>query len=176
MNQASAQSLKADRPERRLTIRAFLTDDRLNIIDSSSPGPIAAVPERLRPTLMRLIDQCRANPTASHVSTVSDARIVRVIAMAKPKTYMVVIERSMAYAKLKGAIDRYGISPRECDVLLLALEGKTAAETAAHLNIAVSTATDHLNRLLMKTGSRSKSELIAKVLGWQTPRDSEASK
>jgi len=101
-------------------------------------------------------------------------RIVRVVPMlGTPTTYVVSVERYLPYANLLSSLQRYRLSPRELDVLMLALDGKTASETAECLDIAISTASDHLNRLLSKTGARNKSNLIAKVLGWAPYRQSE---
>jgi DNA-binding CsgD family transcriptional regulator len=38
------------------------------------------------------------------------------------------------------------------------------------LHIAPSTATDHVKRMLVKTGSRNRAELVARALGWQSGR------
>jgi DNA-binding CsgD family transcriptional regulator len=163
--------------EKRATVRVFIIDDELNIVDSSAhagdegPVRIASMPAGLRPTLLRLMAQCKADPMASHAVAFSESRVIRLVAMSgSPKTYVVTVERYTPYAKLLSSLERFGLSSRELDVLLLALAGKTAAETAQQLNIAVSTATDYLNRLQLKTGARNKSDLIAKVLGWQSER------
>jgi DNA-binding CsgD family transcriptional regulator len=62
--------------------------------------------------------------------------------------------------------ERYRLTPREVDVLRLVLQGLTAAEAAVVLNIAKSTVTDYFKSLLHKTGARNRSEMIAKILGW----------
>jgi DNA-binding CsgD family transcriptional regulator len=151
--------------EKRATIRIFIIDANLNILKGSIPQ--STLPAGLRPIVLRLVEQCRVNATGSAATSFCEERIVRVVPMlGASMTYVVSVERYLPYANLLSALKRYRLSPRELDVLMLALEGKTASETAECLNIAISTASDHLNRLLSKTGARNKSNLIAKVLGW----------
>ena len=158
--------MTADRLERRASVRVFVIDGDLNLEGNS--GHEVSVPPGLRRTLQRLIAECQADPNASHAMAFAEARIVRVVPLSGiPDRYAASIERhTLSLERLLKSLDQYGLSGRERDVLLLALDGKTAAETAKHLNIAPSTATDYLNRLQTKVGARNKSEMIAKILGW----------
>jgi DNA-binding CsgD family transcriptional regulator len=61
---------------------------------------------------------------------------------------------------------QFGLSARELDVLAQLLEGRDTREVAAVLKIAATTATDHVKRMLVKTGSRNRVELVARALGW----------
>jgi len=160
------------RPERRATVRVFVVDEQLKVVRSSVEQ--ATLPRGLRPTLSRLIRECKADPHALHAVAFAEARIIRVVPMSgAPVAYAVSVERyTTSRDKLLKSLDRFALSPRECDALLLALEGKTAIETAEELNIAVSTATDYLNRLQMKIGARNKSDMIAKILGWTPTSES----
>lgn len=64
------------------------------------------------------------------------------------------------------AVRRFRITPRELEVLELALDGQAAAEIAASLCVSVSTVVGHLTRLRIKTRTHSSSAMIARVLGW----------
>jgi DNA-binding CsgD family transcriptional regulator len=151
--------------ERRATVCLLMLDSRFNILSGSKP--IASVPPKLRATLTQLVDQCDANPAGSQASTFSEGRLVRLVPMKTyPKTFALCIERYAPYARLFSALKQFKLSARELDVLLLTLEGKTTAEIANFLGIATSTVRDYLDKLLMKTGARNKSALIALVLGW----------
>lgn len=166
--------------EKRATVRVFVIDKELNVLGSSAPvvgdaqSGMQSMPRGLHETLRRLIAQCETDRAAMHALVFMQTRIVRLVRLSgSPTRYVVTIERYTPHARLMASLKRFGLSSRECEVLLLALEGKTAAETAAQLNIAVSTAADHLSRLQQKTGARNKGDLIAKVLGWHsnTPTD-----
>jgi len=58
---------------------------------------------------------------------------------------------------------RYGVSPREQEVIGLLLEGRGTSEMASRLSISEHTVRDHLKSLYRKTGTRSRSELISVV-------------
>jgi DNA-binding CsgD family transcriptional regulator len=78
------------------------------------------------------------------------------------------IERFRAPNSLTGAAGRYHISPREVQVLALLLDGNHLDQIAEQLHITSSTVQDHIKSMLDKTESRNRSELIARVLGWES--------
>jgi DNA-binding CsgD family transcriptional regulator len=78
----------------------------------------------------------------------------------------VTIERSRPSRSLASAASRFGISPREVQVLALLLDGLDLAEVAERLHITSSTVQDHIKRLLTKTESHNRAEMAAKILGW----------
>jgi DNA-binding CsgD family transcriptional regulator len=77
------------------------------------------------------------------------------------------IDRFQAPNSLTGAAARFHISPREVQVLALLLDGKRLEQIATQLYITSSTVQDHIRSMLEKTASRNRSELIARVLGWE---------
>jgi DNA-binding CsgD family transcriptional regulator len=82
------------------------------------------------------------------------------------------IERALPANSLTTPATRFHISPREVQVLALLLDGDHLDQVATHLNITSSTVQDHIKSMLDKTGSRNRSELIARVLGWESAPDS----
>ena len=85
------------------------------------------------------------------------------------------IDRFHPPNSLTGPATRYHISPREVQVLALLLDGNHLDQIADQLSITSSTVQDHIKSMLDKTGSRNRSELIARVLGWElSPSDSRA--
>ncbi len=78
----------------------------------------------------------------------------------------VTIERSKPGRSLTGAAARFSISPREVQVLALLLDGLHLSEIAERLHITSSTVQDHIRRLLDKTNSHNRSEMTARILGW----------
>ena len=80
------------------------------------------------------------------------------------------IERFKTRNAIRSAALNYRLSRRELDVLGLLLEGRENKEVAAILKIAPSTVNDHVKRMLAKTQSRNRAELVARALGWRTDR------
>jgi DNA-binding CsgD family transcriptional regulator len=85
------------------------------------------------------------------------------------------VDRFRAANSLTGASTRFRISPREAQVLALILDGNNLDEVAKQLSITPSTVQDHIKNMLVKTESSNRSELIARVLGWEsTPKFRQA--
>jgi DNA-binding CsgD family transcriptional regulator len=79
----------------------------------------------------------------------------------------VTIERMRTRNAIEQAARKFRLSARELDVLALVLDGCETRRVAEVLRIAPSTATDHVKRLLAKTRSRNRAELVARALGWK---------
>jgi DNA-binding CsgD family transcriptional regulator len=77
------------------------------------------------------------------------------------------IDRSRRRHSLRGPAARFHISPRELQVLALLLDGAKLEEIGQTLHITASTIQDHIKSMVDKTGSRNRTELIARVLGWE---------
>ncbi|HEV3092585.1 MAG TPA: helix-turn-helix transcriptional regulator [Candidatus Cybelea sp.] len=78
------------------------------------------------------------------------------------------IDRFQPPHSLTGPAARFHISPRELQVLGLLLDGAKLEEIGQKLHITPSTIQDHIKSMVEKTGSRNRSELIARVLGWES--------
>lgn len=150
--------------ERRATVRVYFVDEKLNVLQGSESS--GALPPGLSRTVARLLPTFAGQAKKSQAVALSEGRLVRLIPVASQK-FAVAVERFLSNAMLRHAIKEFNLSSREVDVLMLALEGCTAAESAAKLDLAISTVNDHLNRLLLKTGARNKTAMIAKMLGWR---------
>lgn len=79
------------------------------------------------------------------------------------------IDRFRQPNSLANAAATYRISPREMQVLALLLDGNHLKHIAGSLFITSSTVQDHIKSMLDKTGSRNRSELLGRVLGWNAP-------
>lgn len=79
----------------------------------------------------------------------------------------VVVERYRSRNSLRHAQQKFSMSPRELEVLALVLKGYGTTQIAASLDIAESTAHDHIKRMMIKTRARNRVELAAKALGWR---------
>jgi DNA-binding CsgD family transcriptional regulator len=86
--------------------------------------------------------------------------------------YAVVIESDRSEECIIRAVNRYSLTNRQTDVLLLVLEGANAHEVARELQISEYTAQGYIKALLTKTGSRNRTAMVSKILQWPggTPR------
>lgn len=57
----------------------------------------------------------------------------------------------------------YGLSGRECEVARLCIQGRSTKEMAQTLNVSPYTVQDHLKSIFVKTGVRSRGELVGQV-------------
>jgi DNA-binding CsgD family transcriptional regulator len=81
------------------------------------------------------------------------------------------IDRYKPPRSLRGPAARFHISPRELQVLAMLLDGEKIEEIGRKLQIAPSTVQHHVSSMVVKTESRNRTELIARVLGWETTAD-----
>lgn len=65
------------------------------------------------------------------------------------------------------AVERYGMTRREIEILNLLAHGASSAEIANRLNIVESTVNEHIARMMQKTEAANRVELVARVL--ETP-------
>ena len=77
------------------------------------------------------------------------------------------VERYRSRNPLRHAAEKFGMSSRELEVLSLVLKGYGTPQIAQSLDIAESTAHDHIKRMMLKTRARNRVELAAKALGWR---------
>ena len=95
--------------------------------------------------------------------------VVRVAPLAGPAgpKIGVLVERYRSRNPLRHAAEKFGMSSRELEVLALVLKGFGTPQIASALDIAESTAHDHIKRMMLKTRARNRVELAAKALGWR---------
>lgn len=89
------------------------------------------------------------------------------------KHMVIVFQVLKRRATLRDEASRYDLTPREYEVLRLALGGFSAAEIATQLAIAETTAQVYLKRLLQKTNSRNRAQMVATVLGSRMSHDAD---
>ncbi|MGP6156821.1 MAG: LuxR C-terminal-related transcriptional regulator [Vulcanimicrobiaceae bacterium] len=78
----------------------------------------------------------------------------------------IIVEKLRRRDPLQEAIVRFGITTRETQVLRLLLLGASTATIAKQLHIAETTAVDHVRRIAVKTSSRGRGQIVARVLGF----------
>jgi DNA-binding CsgD family transcriptional regulator len=129
------------------------------------------LPAALEETVRELIAGWLDDPAtqAAGVARPVPFLVVRTRPMSGPAGLFigVRIERFEVPNSLTGPAERFHISPRELQVLALVLDGAKLEEIAQKLHIASSTVQDHIKSMVDKTESRNRSELIARILGWE---------
>jgi len=126
-------------------------------------------PPLLADTLAQLIAELEASPRGVAVSRAlpfAFVRLARLVGGSAP-FFLVSVEPARRRATVLRAMTRYGLSRREGQVLGEVLRGASSTEIGESLSISGSTATFHLKQLLRKTSSRNRTELTARVLGWE---------
>jgi len=80
---------------------------------------------------------------------------------------MLIFERIARRDAVQSNLQRYALTPRECDVVLLVLYGYSNRRIADQLFLAEYTVEDHLKRVFAKMAVRTRTALAAKILGWR---------
>lgn len=139
-------------------------------------GRLAAKVEAVTLRLIRRLDDGSGTSVAAF-ATVSHPLLVRVRPLVASERlldrvgvcYAVTVERVRRRNQLYDATRRFSLTRRESEVLLEILRGSSAAEIASKLHLAEGTVQGYYKRLLLRTGARNRSAMIALVLGWETP-------
>ena len=79
----------------------------------------------------------------------------------------VTIERMRRRDVLLRAAKRFLITPREREVAAFLLDGMRIDQIGERLCISTSTVNDHVKKLLERTGASNRSQMLARILGWQ---------
>jgi len=159
----------------------FVLDEQLRPVRAEEPAgddsPLHALyrprnghaPALLTATLAKLIAELAGAPRGAAVSRSLPFACVRLARLAGGSApfFLVSVEPARRRATVLRAMTRYGLSRREGQVLNEVLRGASSTEIGESLSISSSTATFHLKQLLRKTSSRNRTELTARVLGWE---------
>jgi DNA-binding CsgD family transcriptional regulator len=85
------------------------------------------------------------------------------------------VERFVPPNTLSESAVRFRFTPREIEVLAMLLDGAQLGDISRDLCISHSTVQDHLRHLLEKSSSGNRTEMIARIFGWEAashPRES----
>jgi DNA-binding CsgD family transcriptional regulator len=93
-------------------------------------------------------------------------RLVRPYCPGADSLLCVIVERLRTRDPVREAVERYKITARETQVLRLLLQGASTALIAEALQIADTTAGDHIKRLAAKTSSHNRTQIVSRVLGF----------
>ena len=79
--------------------------------------------------------------------------------------HIIVLRPLLPRTDLVHRLTRYGLSPRQCEIAVWALRGRSNGEIAQELSIGEQTVRDHFQEIYSRIGVRSRNEMFAKVLG-----------
>ena len=176
-SEAAAEDLDAVR--RRNAPALFVVDEFLNVLyyredpaerrtDCRMPKGGRSLPPLVERTVLALLRRTLADsPHASVLSAAPNSSIVvRVVPLSGHggEAFAILVERLRLRRHLHVIAQRFGLSARERQVLHLVAKGAKNSEIAARLSIAESTAIFHVKRLLTKTNSRNRTELVSKIV------------
>jgi DNA-binding CsgD family transcriptional regulator len=97
--------------------------------------------------------------------------IARIMPLSGPAHLAAISLERVTYREMaSGAMTRYGISKRESDIVKGLFAGLSSSDMAKELKISEMTVQGHVKRILAKTKSKTRTEMVAKLLGWRTGR------
>jgi DNA-binding CsgD family transcriptional regulator len=145
---------------RRERPRVTILDERFDVVLADARCEFAA--EIFRETARGIVER---GAESAEIDADGKRYVVHVarLAGAGELRYAVFVEQRGVRRPLMDAYDRFGLSPREVEVLALIIDGASNREIADALCIVESTVQDHVRSLCAKTGSRGRGALLARV-------------
>lgn len=168
---------RTDAVQRRAKPGLLLLDDELRIA-FSEPSAIVLIQQACGPVCDQRLPQeiersirdvlAAAQSAENQVVMPVPELLIRVSGLSGSRGQFtaLLVEKQTRRSSLVAASKRFAFSKRETDVLRLLLRGSATGDVARELSISEATATGYFKALLRKTGSHSRSEMVAKVLGW----------
>lgn len=127
-----------------------------------------ALPDLIGKTVRNLADRRQREHCSDQtlVALPNSSLFVRAVWLAGElgTNIAVFVEKFKSRNYVRQATQRYALSKREEEVLQLLVRGAKTSEMASSLFIAPTTVIYHLNSLMVKTQSHSRTEIVAKAL------------
>ena len=140
---------------------------------STSASQVGAGASPLPSVLVSLVPQLRDRLRDRHDTSIAAlltvdlcVRACRLSGQARGHL-LLVLERVQRRDAVAQNLERFALSPRECDVAMLVLYGYSNRRIADQLFLTEYTVEDHLKRIFSKLGVKSRTALAAKILGWR---------
>ena len=170
-SQASGESFYVLDPDFQIVL-AWTAEQQRRIALTGLRTRIAdRLPGVLEEAVRELIAGWRSDPSTQKMGIAHPVPflVVRTQPMSGPAGLFigVRIDRFTPPKSLRSPAARFHISPRELQVLAMLLDGEKLETIAQRLHIAPSTVQHHVKSMVDKTESRNRTELIARVLGWE---------
>jgi DNA-binding CsgD family transcriptional regulator len=126
------------------------------------------LPLVLESLVPQLRSRLRDRPDTSAAALLTVDMCVRACIMTGEagRHLLLVLERVQRRDAVAQNLERFSLSPRESDVVMLVLYGHSNRRIADQLFLTEYTVEDHLKRIFSKLGVKSRTALAAKILGW----------
>jgi DNA-binding NarL/FixJ family response regulator len=139
------------------------------IISTAVPqaGREVTLPEPVGRFVAHLIEAAGGDLVAASGSEIIEGKLVRTAPMssADGPCLGVFVEVLRGRDALASAIERYGLSVRETDVLNCLARGERTKGMAKTLGISEATVSDHVKSIMAKMNCHSRTQLLARVFG-----------
>ena len=145
---------------RREQPRITILDERFETILTDARGEHAGA--FFRSTARRIVEREAQSEDVEYEGRHYVVRVVK-LAGGEALRYAMFVEARGARQPLLDAYTRFGLSPREVDVLSLIIDGATNREIAEALSIVESTVEDHVRSITRKSGAAARGALLARV-------------
>jgi DNA-binding NarL/FixJ family response regulator len=145
-------------------LREVASDQRQHAESPELPAVLGVLVPQLR-------ERLRGRDDTSTAALLTVDVCVRACNVSAPagRSLLLVLERVQRRDAVAHNLQRFALSPRECEVAMLVLYGHPNRRIADQLVLTEYTVEDHLKRIFVKLGVRSRTALAAKILGWRDP-------
>jgi DNA-binding CsgD family transcriptional regulator len=155
--------------KRRAVPTFFVVDRSLRVVLAVG-NPTLEQRDRMPASLERIVRDLihRARNVLESVLAMDGDTVVRIIKpyTENPELTCVIIEKLRTRNPLGEAVERHGMTNRQAEVLKLLMQGAPNTDIASQLHIAPTTVEDHIRNIAAKTDARSRSQIVARVLGF----------
>jgi DNA-binding NarL/FixJ family response regulator len=127
---------------------------------ATQPGQRVTLPEPVARFVAGVIEAAGGDLLAANGSEILENKLVRTAPMSG-----VFVEVLRGRDALASAIERYGLSVRETDVLNCLARGERTKAMAKTLGISEATVSDHVKSIMAKMNCHSRTQLLARVFG-----------
>jgi DNA-binding CsgD family transcriptional regulator len=157
-----AQSWHAFASLRQRSVPKFVIVNHEGEVEFSSPS---IVDDELLLRSKHLLADLRHSSEAVEPVYFDDGMMLRVVPLLGAREgYCAVFIEERSRNSLAGAGEHFGLTRRERDVLAFILKGYSNGRIAGSLFISESTVGDHVKSIFRKTETKSRSELVVRVL------------
>jgi DNA-binding NarL/FixJ family response regulator len=171
MDRSPASRVNATREvlKKRAVPTFYVVDRSLRVVLACGSPTISrsdVLPPSIEPIVRNLMRQIR-RVSDDALATDGDA-VVRIIKpyASDADLMCVIIEKLRVRDPVSEAVKRHGMTNRQAEVLRLLMQGAPNTTIASQLHIAQATVEGHVKNIAAKTDSHSRSQVVARVLGF----------
>jgi DNA-binding CsgD family transcriptional regulator len=137
------------------------------VMTTVGTGREATLPDVVAHFVAGLIEKAGGDLSAASGSEIVEGKLVRTAPMdgVDGPCLGVFVEVLRGRDALASAIERYGLSVRETDVLNCLARGERTKAMAKTLGISEATVSDHVKSIMSKMNCHSRTQLLARVFG-----------